>query len=302
MKIKINYDNHIEIMKILYENSKILQKNNINFDDFSKSIQYGSGKGKEVIDISENPLIKPSKLKVIYENREYTFEQLPSKDDENNYILYSKDDETCVFIIIDNNMAEIHGIGNYKSCLNKINQNIGSHLLKLTIKMLKENKDSLGINIITLTDNSEKRCANTTIKLPIMKILLTGHTWYGAYGFKPAKYNGTKASIDDDAYELYKKNKKIFQKLSISDVKILNYINITKNEKLINITKQLIETKPNMLLTDFLALFLKDFDKGCVDFSKFYLQLYNDYAILKFKKDENKDDSVKLFKVYGLSI
>jgi hypothetical protein len=36
MKIKINYDNHIEIMKILYENSKILQKNNINFDGFSK--------------------------------------------------------------------------------------------------------------------------------------------------------------------------------------------------------------------------------------------------------------------------
>jgi hypothetical protein len=289
MKIKINYDNHIEIMKILYENSKILQKNNINFDGFSKSIQYGSGKSKEVIDISENPLIKPSKLKVIYENREYTFEQLPSKDDENNYILYSKDDETCVFIIIDNNMAEIHGIGNYKSCLNKINQNIGSHLLKLTIKMLTENKKSLGIDMITLTDNSEKRCANTTIKLPIMKILLTGDTWYGAYGFKPAKYNIDKQLIYDDiACQLYNKNKEIFLNLTVSNKKLnlINFINETKNDVLIDITKKVIESKPNMLLT-----ILKDFDRGCIVFSKFYLQLYKKISVYN-----------PLKQVYGLTL
>ena len=295
MKIKINYDNHVEIMKILYENSKILQKNNINFDDLLKNIQYGRGKTN-----------KQKELKVIYEKHEYIFEQLPLKGDENNYILYSKDkeDNNCVFVIInfEDKIAEIHGIGNYKNCLNKINQNIGSHLLKLTIKMLKDNKELLGINMITLTDNSEKRCANTTIKLSIMKILLTGDTWYGAYGFKPVKYNNNKKLIfDGTTYELYKKNKKIFQKLSISDIKILNYINITKNEKLIKITKQLIETKPNMLLKDFLVLFLKDFDKGCVDFSKFYLQLYNDYAILKYENKNNSTD-IHLFKVYGLEI
>ena len=48
MKIKIKYDNHVEIMKILYENSKILQKNNIKFDDLLKSIQYGRGKLIEI--------------------------------------------------------------------------------------------------------------------------------------------------------------------------------------------------------------------------------------------------------------
>ena len=269
MKIKINYDNHVEIMKILYENSKILQKNNINFNDLLKNIQYGRGKTN-----------KPKELKVIYEKHEYTFEQSL----ENNYILYTNDKEEndCIFVIIDNNMAEIHGIGNYKNCLNKINQNIGSHLLKLTIKMFKENKKLLGINIITLTDNSEKRCANTNIKLPIMKILLTGDTWFGAYGFKPVKYNNNKKLIfDDNTYKLYKENKKIFLNLLISNNKLnlIDYINKTKNDVLINITKKVIETKPNMLLKDFLMTILKDFDKGCIAFSKFYLQLYKNLSV-----------------------
>ena len=294
MKIKINYDNHVEIVKILYENSKILQKNNINFDDLLKSIQYGSGKTNKL-----------TELKVIYEKHEYIFEQSL----ENNYILYTNDKEEndCIFVIIDNNMAEIHGIGNYKNCLNKINQNIGSHLLKLTIKMLKENKKLLGINMITLTDNSKKRCSNNIlIELSIMKILLTGHTWYGAYGFKPVNYVGTNASIDVNAYKLYKENKKKFQNLLIKDVNLLNYINMTSNEKLIKATKQIIEINPNMFLKDFLTKILTDFDKGCVDFSKFYLQLYDDNSILKsynYKKINTDNTSYEILpKVYGLSI
>ena len=35
---------------------------------------------------------------------------------------------------MENKIAEIHGIGNYKSCLDDINTNVGSTLLKITLK------------------------------------------------------------------------------------------------------------------------------------------------------------------------
>jgi hypothetical protein len=46
---------------------------------------------------------------------------------KNHYILYSKNEDDCVSIIIskDDRTAEIHGIGNYKSYLYDTNQNMG---------------------------------------------------------------------------------------------------------------------------------------------------------------------------------
>jgi hypothetical protein len=91
-------------------------------------------------------------------------------------------------------------------------------------------------------------------------------------------------------------------KLTIKEVNLINYINMTSNEKLIKATKQLIDTNPNMLLQDFLIKILTDFDRGCINFSKFYIKLYDDYALLKSTFYNIKDNSIKLYKVYGLSI
>jgi hypothetical protein len=60
------------------------------------------------------------KLKVTYNDHKYVFEEAV---DKNYYVLYSKDEFECIAVIIDteNKIAEIHGIGNYKSCLDDIN-------------------------------------------------------------------------------------------------------------------------------------------------------------------------------------
>ena len=77
------------------------------------------------------------KLIVKYNDHKYIFEK--SEIDPDNYILYSLDGLECVSILINisDKTAEIHGIGNYETCVNTTlsNQHVGSTLLKITIKM-----------------------------------------------------------------------------------------------------------------------------------------------------------------------
>ena len=56
-------------------------------------------------------------FRFIYNDIEYIF--FKSEIDEGHYILYSTDELECVSILIDrkNKLAEIHGIGNYKTCV-----------------------------------------------------------------------------------------------------------------------------------------------------------------------------------------
>ena len=158
----MTFDLKYHIKKVIYKNSQLVRDNRTQIKKFFN---------KEII----NSMIGGGEdLTINYKNNEYTYTQL---NDEYYYILYSYDEFDCVSVIIDkeNKVGEIHGIGNFKSCLIDSNTNVGSTLLKITIKMLKKYKDLLGINKIVLTDNSVKKCeANSEdIKLSHMLILLT---------------------------------------------------------------------------------------------------------------------------------
>lgn len=138
------FDLKYHIKKVIYKNSQLVRDNRTQIKKFF----YIGGED----------------LTIIYKNYEYTYTQLNVDD---YYILYSYDEFECVSVIIDkkNKVGEIHGIGNFKSCLIDSNTKVGSTLLKITIKMLKKYKDLLGINKIVLTDNSVKN-----VKL-VVKIL-----------------------------------------------------------------------------------------------------------------------------------
>ena len=97
-----------------------------------------------------------NKLTITYNKHKYIYEETMDKD---HYILFSKDNDNCVIVIISKKekTAEIHGIGNYQSCLIDTNINVGSILLQMTIKMIKKYKDKFNIEMIILTDNSLKK-------------------------------------------------------------------------------------------------------------------------------------------------
>lgn len=215
------------------------------------------------------------KLKVTYNNYKYVFNEAM---DKNYYVLYSKDDFECVAIIIDleNKIAEIHSIGNYKSCLDDINTNIGSTLLKITLKLLQKYKDKFDIKKILITDNSLKKCKNKNIELSVMLTLLSGDTWYGKYGFTPA---------DEALIKYYKNNKKRMNTITLKDIDLIKYLKMSKlNEKIINKSKQFIEKHQTLLLKDYLSKFLEEYDKTCEYFYDFYFTLFIDLGLYNFHR------------------
>jgi hypothetical protein len=248
-----------KIKNILIRNSDTFKKNKINFIKLLSNCQTGGGKD----------------LTVSFNDSQYTFKK--SEDIDGHYLLFSKDGDECVYVIIskEDKTAEIHGIGSYSSCLQETNQSVGSTLLKLTLKLLKKYQDKWQIKMVILTDNSIKKCHKTDIKLSIMMTLLTGDTWYGRYGFRPIKITGDTYSFDELEGKKYEKNKKIINTIKISDINLIKYIRKTNNSHIINATEQIIKSSPNMLLKDFLSNFLKSFDKTCGHFSMFYEELYN---------------------------
>jgi len=231
-----------------------------------------------------------NKLTITYNKHKYIYEETMDKD---HYILFSKDNDDCVIVIISKKekTAEIHGIGNYQSCLIDTNINVDSILLQMTIKMCKKYKDKFNIEMIILTDNSLKKCHDKNIQLSHMLVLLTGDTWYGKYGFRPIMYSNNKYIIDEKLNEKYYKNKHQIDILSISDFDLIKYIKMTKNESMIKATNEIIKQNPQMLLKDYLKNILSDYDKTCKYFNKFYMELYDNLRLYDFHK-----------KIFGLII
>jgi hypothetical protein len=257
-----------KILKVMYKNSNIIRNKNIQFNYlFNNYINQVGGD-------------KPKTLLVTYNDLIYKFEK--SFIDDNHYILYSTDELECVSILIDsdNKIAEIHGIGNYKTCVitTLSNTHIGSTMLKIALKMLKKYKNILEINKIMLTDNSIKYCDNIRIELPMMLILLSGETWYGKYGFRPFNNNINKIYNED-----YNKNIEIMNKITIYEADILKYIMLTNKKSLIKDVKKLLTENPNYLLKDFIKSFLTDYDKTCKYFNLFYNDLFKDIGLTNFR-------------------
>ncbi len=253
-----------DVLKIIYRNSNILKTISL------KSLLNMKGGGNR-------------KLKVEYNNNTYIFEE--NELDDNYFILNSIEGNglDCVVILIssEDNIAEIHSITNSKTCMVNTNENIGSHLLKLTIKMIKKYAYKLNINKISLGDMSIKKCGTNYIKLTKMLILLSGDTWYGKYGFRPR--DNITNNIDKYQNKKYENNVKIMDTLTISDINLIKYIKMTKNNNFIEKTKETIINKPKMLLKDFLRKFLKDYDNMCDYFYMFYEKLYNDIGLTDFQ-------------------
>ena len=102
----MTFDIKYHIKKVIYKNSQLLRDNQTQIKKFFN---------KGII----NSMIGGSKdLIITYKDYEYKYTQIM---DEDYYILYSKDDSEsdCVSVVIDKErkVGDIHGIGNFKSCL-----------------------------------------------------------------------------------------------------------------------------------------------------------------------------------------
>ena len=263
-----------KLILFIYRKSELLKFNKTKLIDFIKFNSNQKNKYNN-LQIGGN-----NKLKIEYNNKIYIYDETMHND---YYVLFSKNEDECVSVIIDknNNIAEIHGIGNYNSCIDDINTNVRSILLQITIKMIRKYKDKYKINKIILTDNSIKQCqnlqSNKSIKLSMMLTLLTGHTWYGKYGFRP---------LEKDLLQKYENNINIMNNIKLKDINFIKYLEKTSLTKdMIEESKIYIYNHSSMLLKDYLSKFIKQFDKTCLLFYNFYEDLYIDIKLYNFHRN-----------------
>lgn len=160
---------------------------------------------------------------------EYIFEKI---DDEysrvKTFILFSKDknNDSCVVISIDKEL-HIGTIDNLTStglkCSTSLISEIGKHLIKITIELLKKYARELNIHKILIKDNSYLFCKSnkTNISLTNLYLLKYGHSFYGLHGFLPSNNDGEK---NKDFERKYKQNLKIIDKLIVKDSYLLYYL------------------------------------------------------------------------------
>jgi hypothetical protein len=192
-----------------------------------------------------------------------------SENDINIYILQAKNtDSTCIMITITKN-EHIAILSNLSTegikCSNTLSQNIGSHMIKITIKFIK--KYFTFIKGIELIDHSYILCKlnKQQIYLGNLIVLKTGHTFYGREGFRP--YNPDNKQDTKELIKSYNNNIKIMENLTIKDSNIIFYISkyLKKNNKHTDKINKILEYAKNHLDMKFTKFFEKIFKKDLFD-------------------------------------
>jgi hypothetical protein len=161
-------------------------------------------------------------LSINYLDEEYIFECFDDSDSEiKMYVLYSKNNEMeCVVLSINkiNNEASIYNLStDGLKCSNTLITNIGTHLIKIVISLLKKYKNIFNINKLLVTDHSFLYCKKikNNISLSDLQILKSGNTFYGKIGFIP---------VNKKLINKYNKNIEIINKLTVTQSNIINYL------------------------------------------------------------------------------
>jgi hypothetical protein len=211
------------------------------------------------------------------------------KDSDYHIYSYGSDENQCILLLIPkkNKYGEcrIQGLNNAGKCVidDMYYNKKGTFLLELTFGFIKRMlKDKHNLRIITLADNSKKHCTGNSIFMADMYFLLNGNTWYGKYGFRP--YDG-EGHIDDDMNKIYLKNQQIHSVTKIKDVedRLKYYLHKFNTHYFSDASIDILITKNReMKLSKFLKILLKEYDKTCAMFGKFYHLLMNDIGMKSF--------------------
>lgn len=204
-------------------------------------------------------------------------------------------------------ISQFNVFGNY--CLTFKNRELsGTDILFTIIKFIESKKLKYGIKSITLVDTSEKFCENLNIPLSDFKILISGDSWYGSYGFEPAIYKNGTYQISNNEKEKYENNKKIIMKLTVSDSNIEDIIKghiiLINSGQFIGLTdykkigtkhyKKIIRSLDNLLLNvlknknDKLSTFLQNyfnkdnFKERCLGLSVIIEKLFSKNNLVSF--------------------
>lgn len=219
---------------------------------------------------------KPEIIKLItypHNDKKYTFElSILTVKDLTTYSIMGSSGNSCIIFFIAKGAPEVrlHTISYFDDCA-KEGLNYpggGTVLLQFVLDFLRQHKDRLKINKITLKDNSFKFCHGSNIELSTMYILMFGHTWYGKYGFRPFQNN----KFDEVLEQEYLDNQKIMSKTLVKDVPQLEDYIISAFQK----------TKSNLKLNNILTVYhsYKIKGKNLMNFIHAFIKYYNNVSLI----------------------
>ena len=277
--------------------SEYLKKNNINFN-YSMLIQnlYFIRRIESFLQEGGNTVINKYKISIPELGQEdYIIIEETKNYNRKNYLLNTKDNDTqCLLMFKENDHMYIESLNSFDNCLTikgkKIN---GSFLIQVAIQFTESIKKSENIRKIVLIDKAEKQCNNIYLNLSDFKILVSGDTWYGGYGFLPAiRDNNNFFNYDNMAIKLYNKNKFIISKLLVKDSKLqkiikkkIKKISDTKILEIYNDFYEFIKNKENEFLSIVLSNFFtyKEFNKRCIILDYIIKKLFKKNNLISFR-------------------
>jgi len=293
----MSYKNANNLLKILGVNENItnILHNNPFFyrklAELSLNFQYGGDYNIRLPEDDDEIVMKEYNI-----GKNKAFSILSRKRDKKGNWIEMKDNSACLLLLKIKDSIHIETLDIFDACVTVKGQKMnGSNLVKIALDFIESIKVLENIKYITLLDKSEKTCDDkeniknqyNIISLTDFKILISGDSWYGGYGFIPAKVINREYYVDKNAFEKYKKNKEIIKNLTVRNSKIIDIINKKleeiNNEKLIKFLKYLKEKK-NEKLSDAIKDYLtpEKFKRRCIALNLIINELFIENKLESF--------------------
>lgn len=242
-----NFSEFPKIIKIAIRHTKNYSRNQIG--GAIKLYQYDGYKFKVITDV-DNELVSVTLIRHESDNL---------------------DEPICANILIDKDgECALQSILYMPECMSPLYQDEkggGSLMLQFIIKLLKREKEKLGVKRLYLTDNSSKPCKNCPRDLTLsnMHTLLYGESWYGKYGFRPIRKD--KKGETEELQFRYEQNKEIINRALVRDINLMDIIIDASVKSGVSVNKSNLESylerNKDRLLKDVLKEFLHNYNKFC---------------------------------------
>ena len=282
------YNNLLKVLKVKdSERAGML----LMFDDFEFFKRYSKIKNSQVGGADMGPTSHIINAEFNIENDTYNFKVFMSESVDNetiSYAIHNNDDDTkdnkCMLIFYEKKykFCYLHTVSYHNKCtLNMPHEGGGTLMFKFALEFIENYvRPKYKVKYIQLRDNSTKICKQIkeSIKLDSLKMLTTGETWYGNYGFVP--FDNYKIKTDKAKMKNYKDNQRIVKTTLVKNTNVEKYMKkaITKFETPINnaIIQIMVQEYYNDSIMNLLKNLMEVYETGCGIFYYIYEQLMMD--------------------------
>lgn len=202
--------------------------------------------------------------------------------------ILTKDEKECVTIIIEDELAIIHGLTYMNECAKEGLQHPGggTKLLRFSLNLILQNQYRFNIKRILVSDHSFMDCdGSKSIKLAQLRLITHGEPWYSSFGFKP--FDSYKQDLSIVLYNALNESNERLDKLKAAELDISKIVDISNESNKIKYNKKEILSiaKKYPKIRDFVKKLSQNFNIYCYFLIHYLDELYrpgSQYGIVDY--------------------